>query len=66
MILGPISYLDCLVFCVFLAPQLLLRVGLLGTLATGLQCLPFLCKLDPPSQAKTEINISASISGEEI
>lgn len=44
MILGPISYLDCLVFCVFLAPQLLLRVGLLGTLATALQCLPFLCK----------------------
>ncbi|KAK6197680.1 hypothetical protein LQW54_010689 [Pestalotiopsis sp. IQ-011] len=42
MILGPISYLDCLVFCVFLAPQLLLRVGLLGTLATALQCLPFL------------------------
>ncbi|KAK9779480.1 putative Alpha/Beta hydrolase protein [Seiridium cardinale] len=42
MILGPISYLDCFVFCIFLAPQLLLRVGLFETLGVALQCLPFL------------------------
>ncbi|KAI1085767.1 alpha/beta-hydrolase [Whalleya microplaca] len=42
MILGPVSYLDCFVFCVFLAPQLLIHVGLLETVAVVLQCLPFL------------------------
>ncbi|KAK9414142.1 putative Alpha/Beta hydrolase protein [Seiridium unicorne] len=42
MILGPISYLDCFIFCIFLAPQLLLRVGLFETLGVALQCLPFL------------------------
>ncbi|KAH6654580.1 Alpha/Beta hydrolase protein [Truncatella angustata] len=42
MILGPISYLDCIVFCVFLAPQLLIHVGLFETVGVALQCLPFL------------------------
>ncbi|KAI1378325.1 alpha/beta-hydrolase [Hypoxylon crocopeplum] len=42
MILGPVSYLDCLVFCVFLTPQLIIHVGLLETVLVVLQCLPFL------------------------
>ncbi|KAK8113690.1 hypothetical protein PG999_005759 [Apiospora kogelbergensis] len=42
MILGPVSYLDCIVFCVFLAPQLLVHVGLVETLGVILRCLPFL------------------------
>ncbi|KAI0481235.1 alpha/beta-hydrolase [Xylariaceae sp. FL0804] len=42
MILGPVSYVDCLVFCIFLAPQLLIHVGVVETAATVLQCLPFL------------------------
>ncbi|KAJ4419343.1 hypothetical protein N0V82_005031 [Gnomoniopsis sp. IMI 355080] len=42
MILGPVSYLDCLVFCIFLAPQLILDVGLFETIKVTLQCLPFL------------------------
>ncbi|KAI9810705.1 MAG: hypothetical protein M1832_001214 [Thelocarpon impressellum] len=42
MILGQVSYLDCIVFLVFLAPQLLLQVGLWRTLICGLYALPFL------------------------
>ena len=42
MILGPVSYLDCIVFCTFLAPQLILNVGLFETVVTVLQVLPFL------------------------
>ncbi|KAK0710902.1 Alpha/Beta hydrolase protein [Lasiosphaeris hirsuta] len=42
MILGPVSYLDCLVFCLLLAPQLLWHVGLFDTLLCVLQALPFL------------------------
>ncbi|KAK5627693.1 hypothetical protein RRF57_003409 [Xylaria bambusicola] len=42
MILSPISYLDCIVFCIFLAPQLVIRVGLFETISVVLQCLPFL------------------------
>lgn len=42
MILGPVSYLDCIVFCIFLAPQLILNVGLFETVVTVLQVLPFL------------------------
>lgn len=38
------SYLDCLVFCVFLAPQLLWRVGFFETIACALQAVPFLGK----------------------
>lgn len=44
MILGQISYLDCIVFLVFLAPQLLLRVNILELLVCFLTALPFLCK----------------------
>ncbi|KAI0406678.1 Alpha/Beta hydrolase protein [Xylaria palmicola] len=42
MILSPVSYLDCAVFCICLAPQLLIQVGVLETLAVMLRCLPFL------------------------
>lgn len=44
MILGPVSYLDCVVFCILLAPQLLIHVGLFETVGVVLRCLPFLCK----------------------
>ena len=44
MNLGPVSYLDCVVFCICLAPQLLIHVGLFGTVGVVLRCLPFLCK----------------------
>ncbi|KAI0858937.1 Alpha/Beta hydrolase protein [Xylaria cubensis] len=42
MILNPISYLDCVVFCIFLAPQLLIHIGVLETISVVLRCLPFL------------------------
>lgn len=48
MLLGPISYLDCLVFCIFLAPQLILDVGLFETIKVVLQTLPFLGMYDLP------------------
>ncbi|KAK3682709.1 Alpha/Beta hydrolase protein [Podospora appendiculata] len=40
--LGPVSYLDCVVFCILLAPQLIWRVGFLDTAFCVLQALPFL------------------------
>lgn len=42
MILGQVSWLDCLVFLIFLAPQLIFRVGFFPTLFCGLRALPFL------------------------
>jgi hypothetical protein len=42
MLLRPVSYLDCIVFCIFLAPQLILNVGWFETVITVLQVLPFL------------------------
>ncbi|KAI1496715.1 hypothetical protein F5X99DRAFT_421888 [Biscogniauxia marginata] len=39
---GPVSYLDCIAFCIFLAPQLLIHVGLFETVFVVLRCLPFL------------------------
>ena len=44
MILGQISYLDCLVFLFFLIPQLLLQVNLIELIAVASKALPFLCK----------------------
>ena len=46
MILGQIAYVDCLVFLVFLIPQLLLRVNVLELFEVALQALPFLCAWD--------------------
>ncbi|KAL9566102.1 hypothetical protein ACKAV7_010284 [Fusarium commune] len=42
MILGPISLVDCGVFLIFLAPQLIWHAGFFLTLFTGLRALPFL------------------------
>ncbi|KAI1131643.1 Alpha/Beta hydrolase protein [Nemania abortiva] len=42
MILNSISYLDCIVFCILLAPQLLIHVGVFETISVVLHCLPFL------------------------
>ncbi|KAK3322574.1 Alpha/Beta hydrolase protein [Apodospora peruviana] len=49
MELGPVSYLDCIVFCLLLAPQLVWRVGLLDTCFCVLQTLPFLLLRLPAS-----------------
>ena len=46
MLLGPVSYLDCFVFCLFLAPQLVWQVGFFETTYCVLQALPFFCKFD--------------------
>lgn len=47
MNLGPVSYLDCIVFCVFLAPQLVWRVGFFDTVFCVLQALPFVREYMP-------------------
>lgn len=47
MILGQVSYLDCVVFLIFLAPQLLYHVGLFGTLSCAIRALPFLSMFLP-------------------
>ncbi|KAI5239992.1 Arylacetamide deacetylase-like protein [Aureobasidium subglaciale] len=41
MILNQISYLDCIAFLVFLAPQLLIRVGFVQTVSCVITALPF-------------------------
>ncbi|KAG9581937.1 alpha/beta-hydrolase, partial [Aureobasidium melanogenum] len=41
MILNQISYLDCFAFLIFLAPQLLIRVGLVETVSCVVAALPF-------------------------
>ncbi len=45
MILGQISYLDCVVFLILLAPQLLFRVNIFELIVCVLQALPFFCKM---------------------
>lgn len=42
MILGQISWADCFVFLLFLAPQLIIHVGFFRTAICGLTALPFL------------------------
>jgi hypothetical protein len=42
MILGSISYIDCAVFLIFLAPQLLLQAGFIDTFVCAFKALPFL------------------------
>lgn len=42
MILGPVSLLDCLVFVIFLIPQLLYQAGLFSTVLVVVKVLPFL------------------------
>lgn len=42
MILDQIAWSDCVVFLIFLAPQLVLRVGFINTVACILKALPHL------------------------
>lgn len=49
MILGQVSWLDCLVFLIFLGPQLIIHVGFFPTLLCGFQALPFLRMFRFPS-----------------
>lgn len=44
MLLGQISYVDCLVFVVLAIPQILLRVDFSDLMLCGLEALPFLCR----------------------
>ena len=53
MILGQISYLDCVVFLISLIPQLLYNVPFFDLISTGFRALPFLC-LQLPYQYITE------------
>lgn len=44
MILDQVSFLDCLVFLLFLLPQLLLHVNIFEILICIRQALPFFCE----------------------
>ena len=44
MLLGQISYLDCVVFLTILAPQLLIRINTIELFVCVLRALPFFCK----------------------
>lgn len=44
MILGQISYLDCIVFLFFLAPQLLLNINIFALAICIGKAVPFVCK----------------------
>jgi hypothetical protein len=44
MILNQISYLDCVAFLIFLAPQLLVQIGLFPLLKWLIPALPFISK----------------------
>jgi len=65
MILNQISYLDCLAFLVFLAPQLLIHVGILELAKCIFQALPFFCKnptLSPPQIPNIQTNLLTSLT----
>lgn len=42
MILDQIAWSDCFIFLLFLAPQLIIHVGLIRTAACAIRALPFL------------------------
>lgn len=44
MILDQIAWVDCIAFLLFLAPQLLIQIGLFPTIFCALKALPFLRK----------------------
>lgn len=44
MILGQISYLDCLIFLILLAPQLLIEINVIQLAVCVLSALPFICE----------------------
>ena len=62
--LGPVSYLDCIVFCAFLAPQLVWQVGFFETAWCALQALPFLCECHPAHAASPAASLTGPESGE--
>ena len=45
MILGQISYVDCVVFLICLIPQLLIQSNFFELLFCGLRAVPFICEL---------------------
>ncbi|CAK7220316.1 hypothetical protein SBRCBS47491_004146 [Sporothrix bragantina] len=53
-LLPPVSLLDCVVFCVCLAPQLLLQAGPWATFACILRALPFLAFRMPVDVARRQ------------
>ncbi|KAJ8613328.1 hypothetical protein MRB53_037015 [Persea americana] len=48
MLLGQISYLDCLAFIVFLVPNLLLQVSIFELLKCAFFAVPYICKSTDP------------------
>ena len=64
MILGQISYLDCIVFLICLAPQLLIHVNIFELVFCVFTALPFFCKNPSPGSliaAERFHSISTSI-----
>lgn len=59
MILGQISYLDCLVFLIVLAPQLLLHVNIIELLICFLKALPFVRKFRPSNLHKSNLRVGS-------
>lgn len=59
MILGQISYLDCLVFLIVLAPQLLLHVNIIELLICVLKALPFVSELHLWSFGQHDLRMSS-------
>ncbi|CAK7215692.1 hypothetical protein SCUCBS95973_002564 [Sporothrix curviconia] len=53
-LLPPVSPIDCAVFCIFLAPQLLLQAGPRATFACILRALPFLVFQMPVDVARRQ------------
>lgn len=61
MILSQISYLDCIVFLIFLVPQLLINVGLIRTATWLVGALPSIGEL-PLSASSSDIHIHSHTS----
>lgn len=59
MILGQISYLDCLVFLIVLAPQLLLHVNIIELVLCVSKALPFVCKSWPSSLHRSDLRVGS-------
>lgn len=59
MILGQISYLDCLVFLIVLAPQLLLHVNIIELLTCVLKALPFVRKFRPSTRHTSDLRVGS-------
>ena len=57
MILGPVSLIDCVVFCIYLAPQLLRQAGFVPTALVVLQTIPFLRMYLTPSFSPTSTQL---------